>query len=74
MTEADHRQLAEVLHSAAGMVVLSGYACPLYDAELYPDWQRVERQAHADGARDRTEVLWLNPAAVARTRQGSLSF
>jgi DNA adenine methylase len=31
----------------------------------YPDWRRVERTALADGARKRTEVLWLNPAAAA---------
>jgi DNA adenine methylase len=63
LTDADHRELAAVLHSLAGMVVLSGYPCALYDEELFPDWRRVERQAHADGARDRTEVLWLNRRA-----------
>lgn len=62
MSDEDHRALAEQLHGVAGMVVLSGYACPLYDAELYPGWSRVERETHADGARDRTEVLWFNPA------------
>ncbi|HWK90144.1 MAG TPA: hypothetical protein VNP72_09120, partial [Longimicrobium sp.] len=65
MTDADHAQLAEVLHSVRGMVVLSGYPCDLYDRELYPDWTRVSRKALADGARERTEVLWLNPAAAA---------
>lgn len=65
MTDDDHRALAKTLHSVAGMVVLSGYACPLYDDELYSDWTRVERAAHADGASPRTEVLWLNPACQA---------
>lgn len=41
-----------------------------------PDWRRVERAAFADGARPRTEVLWLNPACVeglnAARRQGDL--
>lgn len=60
MTDDDHRKLAEVLHNVAGAVVLSGYPCDLYDRELYADWWRVERTAHADGARDRVEVLWLN--------------
>lgn len=63
MTDDDHRQLATTLGNAAGMVVLSGYACPLYDDELYASWHRVERPALADGARPRTEVLWLNDAA-----------
>lgn len=65
MGDDDHRALAEVLHGVGGMIVLSGYPCPLYDDELYPAWRRVERKAHADGARDRVEVLWLNPAASA---------
>lgn len=34
MTDEDHRVLAKVLHAVKGMVVLSGYDCPLY-AELY---------------------------------------
>lgn len=63
MTDDDHRALASALRQLRGMVVLSGYPCDLYDVELYPDWHRIERQAHADGARDRTEVLWMNGAA-----------
>lgn len=68
MTDDDHRRLAEVLHEAEGMVVLSGYPCELYDSELYPDWDRRERPHLADGARPRTEVLWLNPAASEALR------
>lgn len=64
MTDEDHRTLAAVLRRVGGMVVLSGYPCDLYDQELYPDWHRVERAAMADGARRRTEVLWLNKAAA----------
>ena len=66
MTDDDHRQLAATLHACAGMVVVSGYACDLYDRELYADWQRVERATHGDGARDRTEVLWIKPNTVQR--------
>lgn len=62
MSDDDHRALAAVLHGVEGMVVLSGYACPLYDEELYPDWERHEKAHFADGARPRTEVVWLNPA------------
>ncbi|MGU1862178.1 hypothetical protein ACSER1_26005, partial [Pseudomonas aeruginosa] len=46
-----------------GMVVLSGYPCPLYD-ELYSTWHRVDRHAYADGSRERIECLWLNSAAL----------
>ena len=66
MTDDDHRELAELLHQVKGMVVVSGYACPLYDAELYPDWQRVECSTHADGGRDRNEVLWIKPGSVVQ--------
>ena len=44
-------------------MVLSGYANPAYDKAL-SGWKRVEIAALADGARKRTEVLWINPAAV----------
>lgn len=67
-----HRELAATLHGLAGMVVLSGYHSKLYDA-LYGDWRTVERAAHADGAKDRIEVLWLNAAASERIGQQSLS-
>lgn len=58
-----HRRLLEALRGLAGMVVLSGYAHPLYDLAL-SDWRRHEFPAFADGARPRTEVLWINPAAA----------
>jgi len=60
MTDEDHQKLADVLKSLRGGVVLSGYPCALYD-RLYASWQRVERASYADGARPRTEVLWLSP-------------
>jgi len=62
LSDSQHRDLADFLHRLDGMVVLSGYPCSLYD-ELYADWHRVERYAHADGARDRVECLWLNRLA-----------
>ena len=54
----------DFLRGLCGMVVLSGYASPLYDGRL-SDWRRVEKKTYADGARPRTEVLWLNPACAA---------
>lgn len=74
MSDDDHRDLAATLRTVSGMVVLSGYPCDLYDRELYPDWTREERPHHADGARDRTEVVWLNAAcAEAQARQHDLT-
>jgi DNA adenine methylase len=72
MCGADHRALAEVLRTAKGMVIVSGYDCDLY-AELFDGWQKSARRALADGALERTEVLWLNPAcsaALERSRGG----
>lgn len=62
MTDDEHRDLAAVLRRVAGMVVLSGYACDLYDLDLYADWHRFERAHFADGAKKRTEVIWMNLA------------
>ncbi len=60
MTDADHIDLAAGLRALKGRVLLSGYRCALY-GHLYADWQRVDVAAHADGARDRVESLWLSP-------------
>jgi DNA adenine methylase len=64
MTDVDHRQLAECLARLKGAVIVSGYPCALYDDELFGGWRRVERSTHADGGRDRVEVLWLSPGAA----------
>jgi DNA adenine methylase len=63
MTDADHVALIDQLLEVEGMVVLSGYPHQLYDERLR-HWRRVQRTAHADGARERTEVLWLNGRAL----------
>lgn len=70
LSDEDHRRLAELLHTRRGMVIVSGYACSLYDRELYQDWERYERPHMADGARPRTEVVWLNPNASRALRDG----
>ncbi len=75
MSDDDHAALLDALRGLSGMVVLSGYPYPLYETALH-DWSRDERVALADGARERTEVLWLNPSAAdalrAASRQTSL--
>lgn len=65
MSDGDHAELLDALLELRGHVVLSGYAHPLYDQRL-SHWRRVEKATHADGARDRVEVLWLNAAATHR--------
>lgn len=61
LTDGDHAELLVFLRGLAGMVILSGYPSSLYDNALH-DWHRIEREALADGAAKRTEVLWINPA------------
>lgn len=64
MTDADHAALADALLAIKGMAVISGYPSALYD-RWFHNWERIERAAFADGARARTEVIWLNPACAA---------
>ncbi len=59
MTDDDHAGLAEFLSGLRGRVILSGYECDLYD-RLYDGWQVLKKSTHADGARARTECLWMS--------------
>jgi DNA adenine methylase len=61
MSDAQHRQLAEVLHTVEGKVALSSYRSPLMD-ELYGNWRSIETPARTiHSTKDqRTEVLWVN--------------
>ncbi len=63
MTDEQHRELCNTLHNIAGMAVISGYQCELYD-ELYADWRRIDKQARVNGPGHATESLWLSPSAV----------
>jgi DNA adenine methylase len=58
MTVEDHIRLAEKLNQTKGAVLVSGYHSDLYD-ELYKGWARREKNAYADGALPRIEVLWM---------------
>ena len=59
MSDAEHIEMAEVLHQVQGAVVLCGYPSELYD-RLFKDWRRVERRGYTGGVRTPTEVLWIN--------------
>lgn len=64
MSEADHRDLLDVLRSVSGKVMLSGYPSPLYDEALH-DWTRHEfvranNAASGKMKRRETEVVWCN--------------
>jgi DNA adenine methylase len=63
MTDTDHENLAELLVSVKGKVVLSGYGSEEYE-KWYAGWRRKEYESYADAngsfGRNRTEVLWMN--------------
>jgi DNA adenine methylase len=63
LTDTDHENLAELLISVKGKVVLSGYGSDEYE-KWYAGWGRKEYESSADAngyfGRKRTEVLWMN--------------
>lgn len=69
MTEQDHVDLCSFLSGLKGMVILCGYRNSIYDSL---GWRTFERRAYADGAQERVETLWLNPAAVRGLAQPDL--
>ena len=61
-TEADHADMLDALLTVPAVVVLSGYASPLYEQAL-AGWERVELAASTGQGsvwKERTEVLWSN--------------
>ena len=61
MTNDDHRELAGVLSTVRGRVLLSGYRTAMYD-HLYAGWHRIDasvRTCHSV-RQPRQESLWMN--------------
>lgn len=59
MTDAEHRDLLDVLKAHRGPVLLSGYENQMYDEALL-GWYRDTTSAIAQTAAKRKEVLWMN--------------
>jgi len=59
MIDVDHMELLEVLKDHQGLVILSGYASPLYDHELAGWWRETVCTTN-QLSRRRQEVLWMN--------------
>lgn len=68
MNDSDHVQLAGILRSVRGMVIVSGYPSPLYD-RLYSDWRRVETLTRAHFAARAVECLWISPNVPIKQRE-----
>jgi DNA adenine methylase len=60
MTDADHEELAAVVHRLKGMCMVCGYDSRLY-RRLYKGWRRAEFQARDNANGSRTEVVWFSP-------------
>ena len=60
MTDDDHQKLADFLNGLRGMVIVSGYNCPIYE-RAFKDWRRVDSKAYDDNAAARTESIWISP-------------
>lgn len=58
MNDEQHMELAKFLNNLEGMVVVSGYESEIY-AEAFEGWDIVKKNALADGAQKRVEVLWI---------------
>ena len=65
MTNEEHVDLAELLDSLQGHVVLSGYPSELY-TEMYGSWTYHEKESRAAGGEPRMEGLWVRPSGAAR--------
>lgn len=68
MEDKDHMDLAALVRSVKGMVVLSGYESDLYK-DLYKGWHVLKKAAVADGGKHRMEVLWINQHAYDRSQR-----
>ncbi|EAS5032329.1 DNA adenine methylase [Salmonella enterica] len=65
MTNSEHSVLLASLKELSGMVIVCGYDSDLYNDSL-SSWKRVTRTTAANGhsgSVQRTECLWINPAA-----------
>lgn len=60
-SDAQHVESAQLLRQCVGYVVVSGYACPLYQ-EIYEahGWVRYDKKATTSGE-NRIESIWLSP-------------
>lgn len=60
MTTEQHEEMLKTIKLAKGNVILSGYKSEMYDDYL-SGWERYQKETNADGAKKRTEILWIKP-------------
>ncbi|MBN6597027.1 DNA adenine methylase [Citrobacter sedlakii] len=73
MSNAEHVELLNAMKELQGMVIVCGYDSKLYNDSLV-GWQRVTRTTAANGhsgSVQRTECLWINPAAQKKKERAA---
>ncbi|WP_196010580.1 DNA adenine methylase [Citrobacter amalonaticus] len=73
MTNNEHSALLSSLKELSGMVIVCGYDSDLYNDSL-SSWKRVSRTTSANGhsgSVQRTECLWINPAAQKKQERAA---
>lgn len=66
MSDQQHKELADILHSVDAMCLVSGYDCELYQ-QLYKDWRCVQWSSLVNSnKRKATETLWISPNCEKR--------
>ena len=58
MSDEQHVDLLQLCLGLSGDVIISGYDNDLYN-DILVGWKKSIKQSHADGAKDRVEVLWM---------------
>jgi DNA adenine methylase len=65
MSTSDHSHFLHTVKQIKGMVIISGYRCPMYNGQL-SDWDSVDMKTKGTAnASLRTETLWFNPKLQA---------
>jgi DNA adenine methylase len=59
MTDADHKELLELLMNHQGPVMLSGYQNEIYQ-ELLGEWHMQTKKVNCEAGGERVEALWTN--------------
>src|ERR1700679_631549 len=73
MTDWQHMDLLTCLKNLEGMVILSGYDCPLYREQL-EGWTVHQKESRGNaqrGTKLNMEFLWLNPAASSQSQSAA---
>jgi DNA adenine methylase len=64
MNDEQHIEMLEFVKTLEGKTIISGYESELY-RDLLPGWDVKAKRALADGANERTEMIWISPNSIS---------